>query len=241
MLTVAPGLRALVVGGLTASIMAACGGDDGSSPAGDSGDGGSDSTHSDSTSGDSTSAGGSGDATSAGGSGASGGSAGEGGTAGSGSGGVASCDSGDTVTLGDTVYDEAQSSDDPSVCDPQIMAVHYDDLTGAGPGFNLLLHYDWDADGKAFDNFATINVYGTGEGDYPIGFESGQASFFLYLPDGYCLASEGTVTLTRVGDTGGVVEGTLQIDAFYSEVDACPETLAGSFRMTIIDESALAD
>lgn len=240
-----------------------CGGDDGrASPSGGS-DGATGSGGETSTRG--MGGAGSGGETSSGGSEATGGAAGEsssatgsggtstggtstgdtstGGASTGGSGGTADqrCDEGDTVTLDDTTYDEAPSSDDDLVCDPQIMAVYYDDLVSTGPGYNLLLHYDWDAGDRVFGNFLTVNVYGVDAGEYPIGSESGEADLLWSLAGDICLAESGSITLESVGDIGGVVEGSVEIGAFGSGLGDCPDSVEGTFRMTIVDSSSLTD
>ncbi len=150
----------------------------------------------------------------------------------------ASCDD-DTVTLGATDYTEAPSSDDPTVCDAQIMAVHYDDLVATGPGYNLLLHYGWDAPAKAFGSFVTINLYGTAAGDYEIGLANGQADLVWSLPSGLCTASGGRLSIDAVGNIGGVIKGSLHVDGFAGAAGCPADGLDGSFTMTIVDSTSL--
>jgi hypothetical protein len=127
------------------------------------------------------------------------------------------------------------------LCDPQIMAVYYEDLVGTGPGYNLLLHYGYDPETNAADSFVTINVNGTETGEYPIGVASGEAGFLWQISGEVCLASQGSLTVSSVGNVGETIDGELDITEFSGTGDACPEALEGSFTMTVVDSSSLTD
>lgn len=81
--------------------------------------------------------------------------------------------------------------------------MYYDDLVALGPGYNLLLHYDFDASTKLFASFLTINVYGADGGDYAFELGNGEADLSWNISREFCVASSGTLSLTEVGEIGG--------------------------------------
>ncbi|HMR06478.1 MAG TPA: hypothetical protein PKA88_11890 [Polyangiaceae bacterium] len=193
----------------------------------------------------------------AGGAGAGGGSTG--GVAGSGTGGVATggaagsgaagqagggnCLASDTMSWAGTSYHETQSTTDPAVCDPQIMAAAYTNFATTGaPGINILLHYEWDASAKKFGNFVSMNLNGVTTGDYPHGLGAMQSSVIWNRPGGNCIAGGGSVTLSQYDGIGGLAVGSFSFTGFTAVGGGatCPTSVDGSFSMSVVDGDQFA-
>ena len=170
------------------------------------------------------------------------GGSGAGGTSGTGGAGASTgdCDDDEFVLNGET-YTEAPSAGDPLVCDAQIMAARYDDFVGMGVGYNLLLHWDYDADMELFGSFVSINIYGDEPGEYEFGpTPAGAADFSWEMGDTplLCLADSGSVTVDSLGMEGELVTG--ELDLGISE-SGCPSSVTGTFSMTVVDGGGLVE
>ncbi len=144
------------------------------------------------------------------------------------------------MTWAGTTYNETQSTTDPSACDPQVMAAAYTDLAGSGsPGINVLLHMDWDAGAKKFGSFVSINLNGVTTGTYAYGIGAMESAVIWKQASGQCLASGGSVTLSKYDGIGGVAAGTFQFTGLSAVGGAsCPATVDGSFSSSVVDGDA---
>ena len=145
------------------------------------------------------------------------------------------CDPSDQLVYEGTTYTEAESSSFPPACDPQVLANHFDSL-GAWPGpvINVLVSLSYD--GSSFDNVLfNLLLYDDTTGTYPYaGTSIDSGEFDGSFEDSLCLASGGSVTISRVESAGGKVEGSYTIDLIPipGVMASCPTSISGSFSAT---------
>ena len=168
------------------------------------------------------------------------GGAGGGGTGGAGGGGNGfACNPTDVVVIGSDTFVEGTSSVDPVVCDPQILANHWNDFPGAGGELiNLLVSTGYN--GSSFSVLElNMNLWLTGTGTYTYGGAGTAPGTFGATIDNdvsagtACVVQTGTVNVTRVEGNGGKVEGTFS----FTTVTAVPGgadcgSFSGSFSAT---------
>ncbi|MFW6213245.1 MAG: hypothetical protein ACOC8L_10120 [Spirochaetota bacterium] len=121
----------------------------------------------------------------------------------------------DEVVIGSDSFVEGTSSVDPVVCEPQILADHWNDSTGAGGELiNLLVSTGYN--GSSFSVLElNMNLWltstRTGTANYGAGTTPGTfgATIDNDVSAGTaCTVGAGTVDVTRVEGNGGKVEGT---------------------------------
>jgi hypothetical protein len=158
---------------------------------------------------------------------------------GGGTGGFA-CNSTDFLVLGSTTFTETESSAYPPNCDPQVLANHFDDLGGGGPGFNVLVSTGFN--GASFSRLElNMNIYGDTTGTYPASSAAASApgtfgasvDTVVGPPTSSCVVTGGSLNLTKVEAAGGKVEGTFSFTstATLPGGTSCG-TYTGSFSAT---------
>ena len=163
-------------------------------------------------------------------------SCGSGGAGGGGGNGFA-CNPTDEVVIGSDTFVEGTSSVDPVVCDPQILANHWNDFSGPGGELiNLLVSTGYN--GSSFSVLElNMNLWltGTGTGAYSYGGAGTTPGTFGATIDTdvsavtSCFVQAGTVNVTRVEGNGGKVEGTFDFTAVSGS--GCGP-VSGSFSAT---------
>jgi hypothetical protein len=156
------------------------------------------------------------------------------------------CDPDSTWDLEGVSFSSWTSAEDVAFCDPNVEA-HFDP-NGYGnvslPTTVVFLNWNFSSVRSAggSNNNAELEVYGDRPTSLPVTVPSATGAFgedllgkFLFnvrTPTTGCIATSGSVTITRYDDVGGKIEGSYDMTSFMLYRGACcPESLQGSFSV----------